>query len=83
MNKEVKAFAEELRKWWSFDERQQHTHSWHSREDFIALELPKLLAAQKQELKRTIENMKGTLSESDYWKGYDDARDAILEKLDL
>jgi hypothetical protein len=36
-------FIEELRKWWSFDDRQQHTHSWHSREDFIEKKLPKLL----------------------------------------
>lgn len=39
----IRAFAEELRKWWSFDDRQQHTHSWHSREDFIAKKLPELL----------------------------------------
>lgn len=38
-------FADELRKWWSFDDRQIHTHSWHSREDFIERELPKLLRA--------------------------------------
>lgn len=36
-------FADELRKWWSFDDRQHHTHSWHSREDFIAEKLPELL----------------------------------------
>lgn len=36
-------FAEELRKWWSFDDRQQYTHSWHSREDFIEHRLPKML----------------------------------------
>lgn len=24
-----------LREWWSFNEQQQHTHSWHTREDFI------------------------------------------------
>jgi hypothetical protein len=39
----VDAFAAELRKWWSFDDRQHHTHSWHSREDFIATKLPELL----------------------------------------
>lgn len=37
-------FAIELRKWWSFDDSQQHTHSWHSREDFIKDKLPTLLA---------------------------------------
>lgn len=37
-------FAETLREWWSFDDGQRHTHSWHSREDFIENELPKLLA---------------------------------------
>lgn len=36
-------FADELRKWWSFDDGQFHTHSWHSREDFIADKLPSLL----------------------------------------
>lgn len=39
----VRDFATELRKWWSFDDRQQHTHSWHSREDFIEKKLPGLL----------------------------------------
>lgn len=42
-------FAEELRKWWSFDDRQVHTHSWHSRENFIENELPKLLARVREE----------------------------------
>lgn len=36
-------FATELRKWWSFDDGQMHTHSWHSREDFIKDKLPQLL----------------------------------------
>jgi len=36
-------FAQELRKWWSFDDRQRHTNSWHTREDFIEKKLPKLL----------------------------------------
>lgn len=40
---ELLRFADELRKWWSFDDGQMHTHSWHSREDFIERELPKLL----------------------------------------
>jgi hypothetical protein len=26
---------EMIRNWWSFDDKQQHTHSYHSREDFI------------------------------------------------
>lgn len=43
-------FVNELRKWWSFDDRQQHTHSWHSREDFIENVLPKLLARYSQEV---------------------------------
>jgi hypothetical protein len=38
-----KDFAEELRKWWSFSDSQVHTHSWHSREDFIEKKLPSLL----------------------------------------
>lgn len=36
-------FIAELRKWWSFNERQVHTHSWHDREDFIERILPHLL----------------------------------------
>ena len=39
-------FADVLRKWWSFDSHQQHTHSWHTREDFIERELPKLLGVE-------------------------------------
>lgn len=42
-------FAEELRKWWSFDDRQRHSHSWHSREDFIQKKLPDLLAANRDD----------------------------------
>ena len=42
-------FAAELRKWWSFDDRQVHTHTWHSREDFIEKQLPALLVAVSQE----------------------------------
>lgn len=41
----VKQFADELRKWWSFDDGQVHMHTWHDREDFIAKKLPELLAA--------------------------------------
>lgn len=49
-------FADELRKWWSFDHGQHHTHTWHGREDFIANKLPALLAdlisAQQAECER-------------------------------
>jgi len=48
MNEQEKMFAAELRKWWSFDDRQMHTHSWHSREDFIERKLPGLLNALQQ-----------------------------------
>jgi len=41
----ARPFADELRKWWSFDDRQHHTHSWHSREDFIEKKLPELIAS--------------------------------------
>ena len=41
----VDTFANELRKWWSFDDGQMHTHSWHSREDFIKIKLPGMLSA--------------------------------------
>lgn len=41
-------FANELRKWWSFDDHQRHTHSWHSREDFIGNKLPSLAAGDTQ-----------------------------------
>lgn len=51
----VQQFADELRKWWSFDDRQCHTHNWHSREDFIADRLPALLAGSAHEItKETI-----------------------------
>lgn len=36
-------FADELRKWWRFDNEQQHTHSWHDREDFISQKLPAII----------------------------------------
>lgn len=36
-------FAEELRKWRSFDDQQQHKHSYHDREDFIEKRLLDLL----------------------------------------
>jgi hypothetical protein len=42
-NDRLKLIADELRKWWSFDDRQQHTHSWHDRENFIERKLPELL----------------------------------------
>lgn len=42
-------FAAELRKWWAFDDRQVHTHSWHTREDFIKEKLPELLHRVKEE----------------------------------
>lgn len=35
-----------LRQHWSFSGSQQHTHSYHDREDFIERELPKLLGVQ-------------------------------------
>lgn len=41
----IREFANELRKWWSFSAEQRHTHSWHSREDFIEKKLPALLAS--------------------------------------
>ena len=31
----VKAIIADLRLWWTFDGRQQHTHTWHDREVFI------------------------------------------------
>lgn len=40
---QTRLFAEELRKWWSFNDHQIHTHSWHTREDFIEKRLPELL----------------------------------------
>jgi len=38
-------FAVELRKYWSFNDGQRHTHTWHSREDFIEQKLPALVRA--------------------------------------
>ncbi|MBN9601856.1 MAG: hypothetical protein J0G33_02885 [Afipia felis] len=40
----IAKFAESLRRYWSFDDRQRHTHTWHNREDFIAEVLPNLIA---------------------------------------
>lgn len=48
MTEQEKRFAAELRKWWSFDDGQMHTHSWHSREDFIERKLPELLSSVAQ-----------------------------------
>jgi|307.fasta_scaffold3496409_1 hypothetical protein len=42
--KAVLAFADELYKWWTFDDLQQPTSSWQAREDFITQVLPDLLA---------------------------------------
>lgn len=42
-------FADELRKWWAFDDRQHHAHSWHTREDFIKDKLPELLNLARSE----------------------------------
>ena len=42
--KAVLAFADELYKWWTFDDLQQPTSSWQVREDFITQVLPDLLA---------------------------------------
>src|SRR5713226_816460 len=47
---QLATFADELRKWWAFDDRQIHTHSWHTREDFIEGKLPELLADMTKEL---------------------------------
>lgn len=40
-------FVEILRKHWSFDNNQQHTHTWHDREDFIEKVLPSLLTKEQ------------------------------------
>lgn len=48
----VDKFAEELRKWWSFSDGQMHTHSWHSREDFIERKLPELLRAYGEQARK-------------------------------
>ena len=40
----MRKIAEELRKWWSFDDRGHHTHSLLAREAFISKVLPDLLA---------------------------------------
>lgn len=49
ITEECRLFAEVLREWWSFSDQQQHTHSWHTREDFIERELPKLLKSHRAE----------------------------------
>ena len=47
-------FASELRKWWSFDDHERHTHSWHDREDFIEKRLPALLASVRENVLRPV-----------------------------
>lgn len=48
----VGRLQEALKQWWSFDDRQRHTHSWHTRTDFIYTELPKLVAPFEAEIER-------------------------------
>jgi hypothetical protein len=48
----VGKLPELLRKWWSFGSKQQHTHSWHTREDFLA-ELEKAVAGKPSLLDST------------------------------
>jgi hypothetical protein len=55
-------FAEELRKWWSFDDRQVHTHSWHSREDFIKDKMCELIDAETKPLHADIDKLKAVLA---------------------
>jgi hypothetical protein len=50
-------FAAELRKWWSFNDRQGHTHSWHCREDFINIVLPKLLERVRYDLRAALQEI--------------------------
>lgn len=45
---DVREFANVLRCYWRFDSGQQHTHSWHDREDFIRDRLPAMLDALVQ-----------------------------------
>ena len=44
----IAMLTDQLRKYWSFSQSQQHTHSWHDREDFITKRLPELLAVKDQ-----------------------------------
>jgi len=44
----VDGLPNELRKYWSFNNGQQHTHSWHTHEDFIELWNKQLEAAKAQ-----------------------------------
>lgn len=48
----VERLKTELLKWWSFDDYQRHTHTWHTRTDFIFTELPKILAEYESSLSR-------------------------------
>lgn len=36
-------FRKQIREWWSFNSAQRHTHSWHTREDFLK-RLPEILS---------------------------------------
>ena len=75
----IEAFAAELRKWWSFDSGQHHTHSWHSREDFIDRELPKLLTAalsvQWREMEEIIEDCERCAQADEVMHRYNEAAD--------
>jgi len=53
----VGRLQEALKQWWSFDDRQRHTHSWHTRTDFIYTELPKLVAPFEAEIERLTRDM--------------------------
>lgn len=46
-----RAARNEIRDWWGFDNQQQHTHSWHEREDFIVRWDDRVKAALAREVK--------------------------------
>lgn len=66
----VGRLQEALKQWWSFDDRQRHTHSWHTRTDFIYTELPKLVAPFEAEIERLTREVAGyqeTIRLSNAW----------------
>jgi len=52
------SFAEELRKWWSFNSMQVHTHTWHDRENFIEEKMRELIDAETKPLHAEIERLR-------------------------
>lgn len=74
------SFATELRKWWSFDDGQMHTHSWHSREDFIEGRMRELIDTETKPLHSEIELLRKLAKEQGQEIAITRERDERLER---